>query len=103
MIKTWLLKQISQSSGEVSTKVKVVRRYVANAVNTTFTCKHLLQKQFFIYPHEGACVIRFAFILNAVETVPPLAMVSLVVVVELHLPNGLKKSCLRKLLGEMTL
>lgn len=43
--------------------------------------KHLL-----VNPHQRACLIRFALILNVVEAVAPLAMVTLMIVVELHLP-----------------
>jgi len=44
--------------------------------------KHLL-----VDPHERARVVGFAFILDAVEAVSPLAVVPLVVVVVLHLPH----------------
>lgn len=50
----------------------------------------LSQKHFFIDPHQAACLIGFALILDAVEAVSPLAVVPLVVVVEFHLPHGLK-------------
>lgn len=51
----------------------------------------------FIDPHEATSLIRFALIVNASETVAPLAMVPLVVVVVLHLPCGLKLTSIRKL------
>lgn len=78
---------------------------MTNAVNFgTFKSQHPSEKQFFIYPHKSACVIWFALVLDAVKAVSPLAVVSFVVVVELDLPDGLKKAFLRKLLGgEMTL
>lgn len=47
-------------------------------------------KQLLVDPHQRACVIGFALVLNAVEVVPPLAVVPLVVVVVLHLPHRLK-------------
>lgn len=47
-------------------------------------------KQLLIDPHERTCVVGFALVLNAVEAVPPLAVVPLVVVVVLHLPHRLK-------------
>lgn len=47
--------------------------------------KHLL-----VDPHERARVVGFTFILDAVEAVPPLAVVPLVVVVVLHLPHRFK-------------
>lgn len=48
--------------------------------------KHLL-----VDPHERARVVGFALVLDAVEAVPPLAVVPLVVVVVLHLPHRLKQ------------
>lgn len=57
----------------------------------------LLQKQFFVDPHEGARVVGFTLVLDAAEAVAPLAVVSLVVVVELDLPDGLEKPCLSEL------
>lgn len=43
-----------------------------------------------IHPHEAACLIGLAFILNDGERASPLAVVSLVVIVELDLPHRLK-------------
>lgn len=59
--------------------------------------KHLL-----VDPHEGARVVGFALILNAVEAVSPLAVVPLVVVVVLHLPHGFKHSQLCELKHKRT-
>lgn len=41
-------------------------------------------------PQEGPRLVGFAFVLYGGEAVPPLAMVSLVVVVKLHLPDSFK-------------
>lgn len=49
-----------------------------------------LYKHLLVDPHERACVVGLALVLNAVEAVSPLAVVPLVVVVVLHLPNRLK-------------
>lgn len=49
--------------------------------------KHLL-----VDPHERARVVGFALILDAVEAIPPLAVIPLVVVVKLHLPHCFKQS-----------
>lgn len=43
-----------------------------------------------VYPHEAARLIRLALILDDRERASPLAVVSLVVIVELHLPHCLK-------------
>lgn len=61
------------------------------------TLNPLSHKQLFVDPHECARVVGFAFILDAVEAVPPLAVVPLVVVVVLHLPHCLKHPCLCEL------
>ena len=58
---------------------------------------HFSQKHFFIDPHQAARLVGFALILYAVEAVSPLAVVSLVVVVEFHLPHSLKEASLVKL------
>lgn len=57
--------------------------------------KHLL-----VDPHECARVVGLALVLNAVEAVPPLAVVPLVVVVVLHLPHGFEHSQLGELVGK---
>lgn len=43
-----------------------------------------------VHPHEAACLIRLALILNDREGAAPLAVISLVVIVELHLPHRLE-------------
>lgn len=58
--------------------------------------KHLL-----VDPHECARVVGFAFVLDAVEAVSPLAVVPLVVVVELHLPHGFKHPHLSELYADL--
>lgn len=42
----------------------------------------------FVDPQEGPRLVGFAFVFYGGKAVPPLAMVSLVVVVELDLPDG---------------
>lgn len=74
---------------------EVFIRLSSLAADTHFTRGS--QKQLFIDPHEGACVVGFALVLDAVEAVPPLAVVPLVVVVELDLPDGLEQTCLSEL------
>lgn len=49
-------------------------------------------KQLLVDPHQRARVVGFALVLDAVEAVPPLAVVPLVVVVVLHLPHRLKQA-----------
>lgn len=51
----------------------------------------------FIDPHETACFIWFAFVLNTAKAVSPLAMIPFVVVVEFDLPDCLKNSNVIKL------
>lgn len=45
-----------------------------------------------IDPHEAARLIGFAFILDAAKAVSPLAVVSLVIVVEFDLPDCFKSA-----------
>lgn len=49
-----------------------------------------LEKGLFIDPHQAACLVGLDLILDAVEIVAKLTVLPLVVVVELHLPDGLK-------------
>lgn len=58
-----------------------------------FQAVPLSNKRLLVDPHECARVVGFAFVLDAVEAVSPLAVVPLVVVVELYLPHGLKLPC----------
>lgn len=48
-------------------------------------------------PHEGPRLVGFALVLDAAELVAELAVLPLVVVVVLRLPDRLKRSCLVKL------
>lgn len=43
-----------------------------------------------VHPHETACLVGLAFILNDREGASPLAVISLVVIVELDLPHRLE-------------
>lgn len=56
-----------------------------------------LHKRLLVDPHERARVVGLALVLDAVEAVPPLAVVPLVVVVVLHLPHGFKHAQLCEL------
>lgn len=51
----------------------------------------------FVDPHKTACLIRFAFVLNAAKTVAPLAVIPFVVVVEFDLPDCFKSANVIKL------
>lgn len=55
------------------------------------------QKRFLTDPHQAVGVVRFALVLDAAEAVAPLAVVSLVVVVEFYLPHSLKETGCHKL------
>lgn len=48
-------------------------------------------------PHEGPRLVGFALVLDAAELVAELAVLPLVVVVVLGLPDRLKRSCFVKL------
>ena len=48
-------------------------------------------------PHQGPCLVGLALVFNVAELVPELAVFPLVVVVELHLPHGLKLTGLGEL------
>lgn len=59
----------------------------------SFRLAPLSNKRLLVDPHECARVVGFAFVLDAVEAVSPLAVVPLIVVVELHLPHSFKRPC----------
>jgi len=53
-----------------------------------------------VHPHEAARLIGLAFILNDRERASPLAVISLVVIVELDLPYRLEGPNVSELRGE---
>lgn len=60
------------------------------------TVSNFSQKRFLTDPHQTVGLVWFALVLDAAEAVAPLAVVSLVVVVEFDLPHSLKdSSCLK--------
>lgn len=52
----------------------------------------VLLEQLFVYPHEAAGLVGLGLVLDAVEAVAELAVLSLVVVVVFHLPYGFKRA-----------
>ncbi len=88
-----------QMSGDFNNHILFLLRTLQSSISHTAApwwlqdCSaRVLLEQLFVYPHEAAGLVGLGLVLDAVEAVAELAVLSLVVVVVFHLPYGFKRA-----------